>query len=71
MRYYPREVIERLRQEGRVIANGDNDVLTITLPEPGGAKVREDVRAIEDTSVLDYLRDHRNPYLREYWADKI
>jgi hypothetical protein len=67
MRYYPRELIERLRREGQV----KGDVLTITLPEPGGTKVREDVRAIEDTTVVDYLRDSRNPYLREFWADKI
>lgn len=72
MRYYPRDQIESLRIQGRVTRERDRndnyvDVLTINIPEPGGAIVRENVRVLEDVTPSDWLADPKNPYLRE-WA---
>ena len=69
MRYYPRTEIEQLRKRGIVTSERDRndnmiDILTVTLPEPGGAKVREQVRAIEDATISEYVCHPNNPYLR-------
>ena len=69
MRYYPQAQIDQLISHGQVKRERDrNDnerlMLCVTLPEPGGAKVYEDVRSLESATLSDYANDRRNPYLR-------
>jgi hypothetical protein len=76
MRWYHRDEIERLRSHGRVVSKRDRndewrDVLTITLPEPGGAIVRENVRALENATLSDWASDPNNPYLREWFSSRL
>ncbi len=72
MRYYPQAEIERLQRVGRVcqVRTRNDDyvnMLTISLPEPGGALVREEIRALESATLLDWANNPTNPYLRD-WA---
>lgn len=65
-RWYPRIEVDSLVARGRI----KGGVLTINLPEPGGAVVREDVRVLEDARPMDLEADPHNPYLRDYGRRK-